>query len=134
MTDTHKVSCFEISPTYKKFAGDLWSLDLNQLPLPKNFKIKERSIVYLAPKIIAGNHHHPRTEIFLGLGSSLKLIWQDETGKIHRNPMNPENKLYLFKIPANLAHAIINESNHQTAILLELADAKQDSVNKDQLI
>jgi len=129
-----KPSWIEIFPTYKKDDSGLWSLDTEQLPLPKDFKVKEKSIIYFPPKQSGGNHIHPRTEIFLGIGASLKLVWQDKDGHTHSNPMNPENKLYLFRIPPHLPHAVVNESDHQFAMLLELADQKQENVKAAALI
>lgn len=43
-----------------------------------------------------GNHKHPRTEAFVGIGSDLELIWQDDSGVKHTERMDDERGLQLF--------------------------------------
>ncbi len=110
-----------ISPKYKKENG-LYVLDIDNIQVP--FKTKERSIVYLPPSELGGNHRHPRQEAFVGIGEDLEFVWKDGK-KTHTIKMNPDGQLQLIVVPANLEHAVFNRSQNQIAILLEFADGEQ---------
>ncbi|NTU73651.1 hypothetical protein HGB07_05820 [Candidatus Roizmanbacteria bacterium] len=115
-----------IEPTYKKENG-LWSLNIRDL-LPKiEFIPVEQSLILIPPNQFGGNHKHPRTEAFIGVGRRLELIWKDDEGALHEEAMN-EEKLYLFIVPPFVPHAVINKSSDMDAILYEFADAKQHEV------
>jgi len=108
-----------IQPAYKKENG-LWVLDLGTIELPDDFEVREKYITYFPPQQFGGNHKHPRKEAFIGLGENLRFIWLDDQGQKHEEEMNPQGELYLFIIPSQIPHAVINKSRKIPAILYEL--------------
>ncbi|MCR4329939.1 MAG: hypothetical protein NUV65_05345 [Candidatus Roizmanbacteria bacterium] len=120
-------------PTYKRESG-LFVIDLNDIPLPINFIVKEKSIVSIPPLEKGGNHMHPRIEVLVGLNEGLSFIWQDEKGNICEEAMKKKGKFRVFTVPSHLPHAVVNRSHTQTGILVEFADAKQTDVELIQLI
>ncbi|GAB4219940.1 MAG: hypothetical protein Fur009_8280 [Candidatus Microgenomates bacterium] len=124
-----KIKKIKIDPTYKK-ENQLWVLNFDDIKVP--FIVKEKSIVYILPKKLGGNHFHPRQEAFIGIGEGLELHYLKEN-IIKKERMNPDGKLFLFVIPANLPHAVFNNSN-SPAIIIEFADGKQEGVQNYKLI
>lgn len=111
--------------TYKKAGADVWVLNTDDIPLDKA-KVKDEQIVYLAPNNAGGNHKHPRTEWFVGIGE-LIFIWLDDVGKKHEEHMNPEGRLLLFEVSPFLPHAVANRSDDTAGILFEMADGKLET-------
>lgn len=77
---------------------------------------------------------HQRKEALLGIGTTAYFVWQDDKGKIHEEPMNPEGELYLFIIPPEVPHAVVNKSPHEPAILYEYFDSPDTAITKVELI
>ena len=127
-----KVLKKKINLTYKKSNG-LWVLDLNKRILPNNFIPKEQSVVYLPPLKVGGNHKHPRTEIFIGIGD-LELIWLDEKGIKKTELLNFNSQNYIFVVLPFTPHAVVNKSKNNFGILIEWADAKQHEVISENII
>ena len=119
------VKIITIEPKYKKENGVV-VVDFDGINIP--FKVKEKSLVYIPPAEKGGNHKHPRTEAFVGIGEGLKIIWKDENEKVIEKNMNSDGELLLFVIPANTPHVIINNSDKQFGILIEFADDVQHDV------
>jgi uncharacterized RmlC-like cupin family protein len=122
----------QIEPSYKKDSG-VWVLHLEDIVLPDGFVSKEQSIISIPPGITAGNHKHPRIELFVGNGEGLVFSWLDEEGKAHEQRMNPDGTLFLFIVPATLPHAISNRGN-TIATVLELASDVQHDVEKVEVV
>ena len=116
-----------IEPSYKKDNG-IWVLNLDAIPIPIHFRPRQKSIICLPPKTIAGNHKHQRTEIFVGIGEELELCWLDSDNNQKSEKMNPNGKLFVFKVPPYLSHAIRNNSEKHSAFLLEHASIAQRGV------
>jgi hypothetical protein len=114
-----------IEPTYKKDNG-LWNLNTLLLPLPDNFTIAERNIIYIPGGQFGGNHKHPRTEVFIGIGD-LYLIWQDAAGDNHEDKMKDDEQLYLFFVESFTPHTVVNRGTNP-AVLFELADGPNVNV------
>lgn len=119
-------------PTYSRENG-LFVINLDSVKDPP-FSIAEKSLVNIPPKAMGGNHKHPRWEAFVGIGPGLKLIWQDETGQKQQEQMNPSGNLYLFIIPPNTPHTVINESDTSVGVLLEFASEAQHDFEVVELI
>lgn len=118
--------------SYKRNDTDLWVLNTNDIPVDKNL-IKDQQIVHFSPKSFGGNHKHPRTEWFVGIGD-LEFIWLDGNGKESRVHMNPNGQIFLIEVPPYLPHAVINRSDSRTGILFELADAKMSDVVEVEIV
>ena len=118
--------------TYKKPETEVWVLNIDDIPVDKNL-IKDQQIVHLAPQSIGGNHKHPRTEWFIGIGE-LIFVWVDEHGKKHEEQMHPHGEIRLITVPPFVPHAVKNISADRTAVLFELADAKKKDVEKIEVI
>ncbi len=118
--------------TYKKAGADVWVLNTDDIPLDKA-KVKDEQIVYLAPNNAGGNHKHPRTEWFVGIGE-LAFIWLDDAGKKHEEQMNPDGRLLLFEVPPFLPHAVANRSADTAGILFEMADGKMESAETVKIV
>lgn len=123
----------EIEPTYARETGLLVLRTDATIPFPENFVISEQNLIYLPPKIVAGNHSHPRIEVIIGVGE-LELIWLDEDGHKHIEEMMPEGQLRIFTIEPNTPHAVINKSETGMAVLYEYADSPQHNVTPALLI
>lgn len=130
VTKNMNVKIIPIEPKYKKENG-VFVVDIDNVKIP--FEVREKSLVYIPPKEKGGNHKHPRTEAFLGIGEGLKIIWKDENGKMIEKNMNSEGELLLFVIPADTPHVIINNSKNQFGILIEFADDIQHDVERVEL-
>lgn len=115
-----------IDATYKRESG-LWVLDIDKVNFPEEFEAKERSLVYLPPQQIGGNHKHPRIEAIIGIGD-LEIAWLDEQKQLHKLPLNENGQLSLTLIPTMLPHAVFNKSRDQFAILFEYANETQHDV------
>ena len=122
-----------IEPTYKKENG-VWALSLEAIPIPIHFRPRKKSIICLPPESTAGNHKHQRTEIFVGIGEELEIVWLDKDGEQKSDLMNPKGKLYVFKVPPYLPHAIRNNSTKHSAYLLEHASTTQREVEAIKVI
>ena len=118
--------------TYKRNDSDLWILNTDDIPIDKNI-IKDQQIVHFAPKSFGGNHKHPRTEWFVGIGD-LEFIWIDENGKRFNIHMNPNEQILLIEVPAFLPHAVINKSDSKIGLLFELANAKMSDVEEVKIV
>ena len=114
--------------SYKRENIDLWKLNLDDIPVDKD-EIKVSEIIHFPPGGLGGNHKHPRTEWFIGIGE-LVFYWIDEAGNKQEKFMNLDDGLLLIKIPPNVPHAVKNISEFKFGILLEYADAKQYDVEK----
>lgn len=112
--------------TYKKNESEVWVLNTDSIPVDKDL-IKDQQIVHLAPQSVGGNHKHPRTEWFIGIGY-LVLVWIDDNGVKHEEDMYPKGQIRLITIPPFLAHAVVNRSRDKFAILFEMADGKMKDV------
>ncbi len=118
--------------TYKRDDGDVWVLNLDDVPIDKNL-IKDQQIVYFGPESVGGNHKHPRVEWFIGVGD-LSLIWIDENGEKHEESMNPDDQLLLIEIPTFLPHAVKNNSDSKQAFLFEYANAKMEKAETIKIV
>lgn len=116
----------QLNYTYKKPDTNVWVLNTDDIPVEKS-KIKDQQIVHFAPSSVGGNHKHPRTEWFIGIGE-LFFIWLDQDGHKHEEHMYPEGKIVLIEVPPYLPHAVVNKSSHKEGILFELSDGKMDQV------
>jgi hypothetical protein len=116
-----------ISYSYIKSDQDIRVLNWKELPVLE--AVKDTQIIYFSASTVGGNHRHPRTEWYICFGD-LILYWLDETGKRHQKCLNPKGRLLLVKIPPFLAHAVRNRSATNSALLLELADAPQNHVER----
>jgi hypothetical protein len=125
------VKIIPIEPKYKKENG-VFVVDIDKIKIP--FEVKEKSLVYIPPKGIGGNHKHPRAEAFVGIGEELKIIWKNINGERFEKYMNKNGKLLLFVISTDTPHVIINESNSQFGILMEFADDVQHDVEKIEIL
>ncbi len=112
----------ELKYSYKKPGADVWVLNIDDLPISKD-SIKDQQIVHLAPQSVGGNHKHPRTEWFIGIGE-LYFIWFDEAGTRYEQHMHPQGKILLVEVPTLLPHAVVNKSATQVGVLFEMADGK----------
>ena len=118
--------------SYKKPATNVWVLNTDDIPLNKEI-IKDQQIVHLAPNSIAGNHKHPRTEWFIGIGD-LVFIWLDDNGQKHEEHMHPEGQIKLIKVPPFLPHAVVNRSQNNTGFLFEMSDGKMKDVEQVKIV
>lgn len=121
-----------ITPAYKKDAG-FWVIRTQEQFSEIPFVVVEQSLITIPPQKIGGNHKHPRSEAFIGLGEALYLLWQDENGENHEEKMEDEN-INLFIIPSMLPHAVINKSDSGMAVLYEYANEIQHDVEKVDLL
>ncbi len=115
-----------IDYTYKKTNSEIWVLNIDDIPVDST-RVHDRQIVRLGPLSIAGNHKHPRTEWFIGLGD-LIFIWRDESGNRHEEHMNPDNRLKVIEVPPWLPHAVTNRSPTTFGLIYEMADRKMTEV------
>lgn len=122
------VTKIPIKPKYKKDNG-LWNLDTLSLPLPGGFAVKERNLVYIPADEFGGNHKHPRTEVFVGIGGNLFIVWQDAAGEKHEDKMMDDDQLYMFIVEPLTPHAVINKGSG-FSVLLELADGPNIGVEQ----
>lgn len=123
----------KFNPSYTREDG-LMVINKEDVPFPEKLDLTEDSIVVFPPNAKGGNHKHPRTEVFVGFGE-LILYWLDENGEKQSMHMSGESSsLLLFVIPPFLAHAVVNESESEQAVLYEWADAKQHDVQSVDII
>lgn len=115
-----------LSYTYKKPNTEVWVLNTKDIPVDQEL-IKDRQIVHLAPQSVGGNHKHPRTEWFIGIGD-LIFVWLDENGEKHQEHMHPNGQIKLITAPPFLPHAVVNQSRDKTGVLFEMADGKMQDV------
>ncbi len=112
-------------PTYKKENG-VFVIDITSVHLPETFTVKQQSLVVIPPGEVAGNHKHPRQELFIGLSKGLEFIWQSEKGVQHL-AMRKGEQLFLIVVPAFIPHAIKNNGTEE-GVLFEFADDIQHDV------
>lgn len=122
----------EFLPTYKRESG-LFVINLDDIPLPKDFVVQEKSIVSIPALEKGGNHKHPRIEIMVGIGDQLYIMWKDEKGNICEETMNPSGLFRVFTVPAYVPHAVVNRSSVEKGILIEFANAVQEKVETVQI-
>ena len=122
-----------IEPNYKK-ANGAWALDTQNTIVSNEFSPVEQALVLLPPEQIAGNHKHVRREALLGLGKGAYFLWQGDNGELHEEQMNPEGQVYLFVIPPNVPHAVVNKSSHEPAVLYEYFDDVYRDVERVNLV
>lgn len=118
--------------TYKKEDSDVWVLNFTDIPVNAE-KVKDKQMVHLAPQSTGGNHKHPRTEWFIGIGD-LEFIWLDEQNKKHSKHMHPKGEIILITVPPFLPHAVRNNSDTQFGMLLEFADAKNEGTETIRIV
>jgi uncharacterized RmlC-like cupin family protein len=118
--------------TYKKPDAEVWVLNTDDIPVSKDL-IEDQQIVHLAPQSIGGNHRHPRTEWFIGIGE-LVFVWLDDNGDRHEEHMHPDGQIKLIVVPPFLAHAVVNKSKDKNGILFEMADGKMKDVEPVKVI
>jgi len=123
-----KPTITKLNYTYKKEDSDVWVLNKEDIPVDPA-QIKDEQIVHLAPGSAGGNHKHPRTEWFIGIGK-LYFHWLDEDGERHSEHMHPDGQILLFEVPPFLPHAVENKSKDAVGILFEMADGKMVDVEK----
>lgn len=102
---------------------------LNWESIPVAAQAQDEQIILFAPGTVGGNHKHPRTEWYIAFGD-LVLYWLNEAGELNHRHLNPQGSLNLVKIPSFMPHAVVNVSHDHHAVLLELADAKQENVER----
>ena len=116
----------ELDYTYKKEEQEVWVL--NDVDIPVDWElVKDRQMVHLAPGSAGGNHKHPRTEWFIGIGP-LEFMWIDREGTTHVSHMNPDGQIQLITVSPHLPHAVVNTSDIERGVLLEFADGKMENV------
>lgn len=128
----NKPTITKINYTYKKPETEVWVLNTDDIPVDKSF-VKDQQIVHLAPQSVGGNHKHPRTEWFVGIGE-LEFIWLDEKGNKKSEQMNPNGQILLIEVPPFLPHAVRNSSVDKIGILFELADGKMKDVESVKIV
>ena len=120
---------FEEKPTPSKTDSSgcfgILKVDLNALPLPAEFILRQQIMLYMPPMQIGGNHKHPQREIFLSLSDDVELHWIDKDGTTHTHKMKEGNQLFLFDVQPFVPHAIINLSKTAAAVILELTDTDE---------
>lgn len=116
----------QLNYSYKKPDANVWVLNLDDIPIAKS-KINDQQIVHLTPLSVGGNHKHPRTEWFIGIGE-LYFVWLDADGQLHEEPMHPDGQILLFEVPPFLPHAVANKSGDRVGMLFEMADGKMEKV------
>jgi hypothetical protein len=121
-----------IEPAYRKDNGG-WNLSTDSLPIPEKFKVKERNLVYIPPGEFGGNHKHPRSEAFVGVGNDLSIVWRDKKGNRHEDKMMEGVNLYLIIVEPFTPHAVVNRDS-SFAILIELADGVQRDVERSEVL
>lgn len=114
--------------SYKKPDTDVWVLNTDDIPVDVQ-QIKDIQLVHLAPGSMGGNHTHPRTEWFIGIGD-LIFVWLDENGTQQIEHMHPDGNIILITVPPHLPHAVANVSQDQVGILYEMADGKMKDAVK----
>lgn len=114
--------------TYKKPESEVWVLNTDDIPIDATL-INDQQIVHLAPGSVGGNHKHPRTEWFIGVGD-LDFVWLDEQGISHLQHMHPNGQIILIEVPPFLPHAVRNNSQSTPGILFEFANDKMRDVEQ----
>lgn len=116
----------QLDYTYKKPDTDVWVLNTDDIPVGDE-SIQDVQLVHLAPGSVGGNHKHPRTEWFIGIGDLL-FIWLDDEGNTHQEHMHPDGQIMLITVTPYLPHAVANVSPDKVGILYEMADGKMKDV------
>lgn len=121
-----KLTIQPLNYTYKKQHADVWVLNTADIPVEESL-IADVQLVHLSAGSVGGNHKHPRTEWFIGIGDLL-FVWLDENGEQQQAHMNPEGNILLISVPPYLPHAVVNTSKDMFGILYEMADGKMKEV------
>ncbi len=122
-----------IKPTYTKENG-LWVLNTQELLPEDTSELGGQAIVCIPPREVAGNHKHAWREMFLAIGAGAHLLWQDGHDMMHEEAMNPDNTLYLFKIPSKVPHAVANRSDNPIVLYEYFDDTRQGVAETIELI
>ncbi len=115
-----------VSPALKEGAHGILKLALNNIPSISDFS--DPVLLAIPPGQMGGNHRHLHRELFISLDEFLELHWVDGYGSKHRHKMRDNNRVWLFEIPSNVPHAIINTSEYSSGTLLEFSDGPPLSV------
>lgn len=116
----------ELKYTYKKPDTDVWVLNTDDIPVNKAL-IQDQQLIHLAPGSVGGNHSHPRTEWFVGIGD-LVFVWLDKENRQQETHIHPEGCIRLVTVPPMLPHAVVNKSKDKVGVLYEMADGKMKDV------
>lgn len=122
----------KINYSYQRHKPDLWVLNNEDIPVDTHL-IKDQQIVHFSPKSFGGNHSHPRTEWFIGIGD-LSLVWLDQENQKHELKMSTDDALLLVEVPPHVPHAVINNSDTEFAVLFEYADGKMEDVTQVEVV
>lgn len=109
-----------IQPSFT-YPNGVWNLNLADIKLPEGFLKKEEKLLCIPAGAVGGNHSHPRTEIFIGVGENLLLVWEDAEGTRHKENMSDAGAQCMFIVHSLTPHAVVNNGT-QAALLLEIAD------------
>lgn len=90
----------DLNYTYKRPVVDFWVLNTDDIPVEKEL-VSDQQLVHLAPGSVGGNHFHPRTEWFVGIGD-LVFVWLDEENRQQETHMHPEGCIRLITVPPML--------------------------------
>ncbi len=121
-----------IQPSYRKENG-IFVIAIDDIVLPSEFKVKQKAVINIPAKQIAGNHKHPRTECFISITQGLKLVWLDKEGKKYEKHMREGKELFLWILASNTPHAVINAGDGE-GVLLEYADDVQHDVERVEIV
>ncbi len=111
------VTQIPVPPFYISEKGLLvYRIDDASVPVP--FAVAYKSLIYLPPDSVGGNHLHERREAFLG-SEHLVFVWIDNK---QRENMVQKGVPVLFVVPPQVPHAVVNTSSHEQATLIEFAD------------
>lgn len=122
-----------VQPSYKRDNG-LWNLETLSLPLAEHLDVKERNVVYVPAGQQAGNHKHPRTEAFIGIGEDLWLVWIDDEGATHEEKMMVDGgQLNLFVVEPFTPHAVVNKAQ-AFAVIVEFTDGPNVDVERVEVV
>ncbi len=115
-----EVTQIPVQPFYMSEKGLLvYRIDDESVPVP--FGVGYKSLIYLPPGSVGGNHTHQRQEAFLG-SEHLVFVWMDSKGNTHRENMVQQGVPMLFVVAPHVPHAVLNTSSHEQATLFEFAD------------
>lgn len=121
----------DITPltTIDKRSNGLRKFDLHDVPLPPEFTLQFHSLILIPPLGVAGNHRHPRRELFISLSDDLEMHWIDERGFKQINKMKNGDHFYIFDVQSLVPHVIFNLSKTSDAIVLEFSNCQQFNVD-----
>jgi hypothetical protein len=97
-------------------------IDYGHLPLPKDFVVRDRSVVSLPAGQIAGNHRHPRQEAYLCCDLGAEMHWLDEDGKVRIDKMGTADGP-LEQVEAMEVTVLVEKAAHAARSEAEVAGA-----------